>query len=114
MLARDHGHPQSTHVGWLGLAGRNDHVIARRAVDGGFVLVTHNAADFRALYGREGLHVGLVTLNTPAKMMSLDLQRRLFLLAMGELGSDQVYNLMLELTVDRAGGVRVERYPLPD
>jgi predicted nuclease of predicted toxin-antitoxin system len=85
-LARERGHPESTHVTWLGLTSAQDWTIARRAVDDSFVLVTNNAADFTALYGREELHAGLVCLNAAPGVMSLDLQRRLFLLAMAELG----------------------------
>ena len=72
-LARESGYPESSHVRWLGLAGAKDHVVTRRAVDDGYVLVTHNTTDFRGLYGREDLHVGLVTFNTAPGLMSLDL-----------------------------------------
>lgn len=112
-LARNQGHPESTHVSWLGLSGLPDHVIARRAVDDGYVLVTHNTIDFRALYGREGLHVGLVAFNTPPKTMSLGLQKRLFLQALIEIGEEETYNFALELTVSLDGTVTVDRYPLP-
>ena len=61
-LARDHGHLESTHLSWLGLAGQPDRVITRRAIDDGYVLVTHNTVDFRPLYGREEIHVGLIAL----------------------------------------------------
>src|SRR5690606_10943134 len=77
-LARERGYAESNHVRWLGLAGAKDHAVTRRAVDDGYVLVTHNTADFRGLYGREELHVGLVTFNTAPGLMSLDLQIRLF------------------------------------
>ncbi|MER9776753.1 DUF5615 family PIN-like protein [Mesorhizobium sp. M0220] len=77
-LARERGFPESSHVRWLGLAGARDHMVARRAVDDGNVLVTHNTTDFRGLYGREELHVGLVAFNTAPGLMSLDLQRGSF------------------------------------
>jgi predicted nuclease of predicted toxin-antitoxin system len=112
-LARDNGHPESTHVSWLGLSGQPDHVIARRAVDEGYVLVTHNTVDFRPLYGREGLHAGLVAFNTPARAMNLALQTSLFRQAMLELGADESYNFVLEMTVDGEGHVVIDRYPLP-
>ncbi len=80
-IARLYGHLESTHVTWLGLTSAKDWTIARRAVDEGFIFVTNNTADFSTLYGREDLHVGLVCLNAAAGMMSLALQRRLFLLA---------------------------------
>ncbi|MER8911541.1 DUF5615 family PIN-like protein, partial [Mesorhizobium sp. M0854] len=81
-LAREPRFPESSHVRWLGLVGAKDHMVTRRAVDDGCVLVTHNTTDFRGLYRREELHDGLVAFNTAPGLMSLDLQRRLFLLAL--------------------------------
>ncbi|MER9544503.1 DUF5615 family PIN-like protein [Mesorhizobium sp. M0437] len=83
------GFPESSHVRWLGLAGAKDHMVTRRAVNDGYVLVTHNTTDFRGLYRREELHVGLVAFNTAPGLMSLDLQRRLLLLALSELGGEE-------------------------
>lgn len=62
-LARDRGFPESTHVTWLGLTSRPDHAVARRAVEGDYILVTHNTVDFRPLYRREGLHLGFIGFN---------------------------------------------------
>jgi predicted nuclease of predicted toxin-antitoxin system len=112
-LARGRGHPESTHVTWLGLAGRKDWAIARRAIDGGYVLVTNNTGDFRRLYGREKVHVGLVCLNVAPGLMSLELQKRVFLLALAELGDDEPYNEVLEITAHADQAVRIERYALP-
>lgn len=112
-LARARGHPESTHVTWLGLAGRKDWAIARRAIDGGYVLVTNNTGDFRRLYAREKVHVGLVCLNVAPGLMSLELQKRLFLLALAELGDDEPTNEVLEITAHADQTVRIERYALP-
>lgn len=112
-LARDHGHPESSHVTWLGMTAQKDWTIVRKAVDDGFVLVTHNTVDFRPLYARENLHVGLVALNTAAGVMSLDLQKRLFLLALQELGEAEPYNEVLEISVGADSTVTIERYDLP-
>lgn len=112
-LARGHGYSASTHVSWLGLAGEPDWRIARRAVDDGYVFVTHDTVDFRPLYGRENIHAGLIGFNTAAKTMNLVLQTRLFLLAMSELAGEEHYNAVLEITVDASRRVTVERYPLP-
>lgn len=98
---------------WLGLAGAKDHVVTRRAVDDGYVLVTHNTADFRGLYGREDLHVGLVAFNTAPGLMSLDLQLRLFRLALSELGGVEGWNEVLEITVDAERAVTIGRFDLP-
>ena len=112
-LAREHGHPESTHVAWVGLAGAKDWTVARRAVDDGYVLATNNTIDFVTLYGREELHAGLVCLNAAPGTNSLDLQSRLFLLAMAELGEVELYNEVLEVTAVATGDVEVSRYPLP-
>ena len=112
-LARESGYPESSHVRWLGLAGAKDHVVTRRAVDDGYVLVTHNTTDFRGLYGREDLHVGLIAFNTAAGLMILDLQVRLFLLSLAELDGEQAWNEVLEITVDTDRTVTIERYDLP-
>lgn len=112
-LARERGHPESTHVTWLGLAARKDWVIARRAADDGYVLVTNNTGDFRPLYSREKVHVGLVCLNVAPGLMSLKLQKRLFLLALAELGDDEPYNEVIEITANTDQTVRIERYALP-
>ena len=95
-LARDQGYPESTHVSWLGLAGQ-----------------PLNTVDFRPLYGREDIHVGLVAFNAPPRVMNRLLQKALFLQAMAELGADEAYNTALEITVDGEGVVTIERYPLP-
>jgi hypothetical protein len=95
------------------MSGATDRAITRRAIDDGHVLVTHNRVDFRALYGREGIHAGLIGFNTPPKLMDLALHRRLFVLAMAELAGEEAYNTALEITVDMARQVTIELYPLP-
>ena len=112
-LARERGYVESNHVRWLGLAGAKDHAVTRRAVDDGYVLVTHNTTDFRGLYGREELHVGLVTFNTAPGLMSLDLQIRLFDLALSELGGEEAWNQVLEITVAADRTVTIENFDLP-
>lgn len=112
-LARAHGHPGSTHITWIGLAGAKDWTVTRRAVDDGYVFTTNNTADFVALYGREELHAGLVCLNAAAGTNSLELQCRLFLLAIVELGSAEPCNEVLEITASAEGVVEVSRYALP-
>ncbi|MER9476534.1 DUF5615 family PIN-like protein [Mesorhizobium sp. M0520] len=96
-----------------GLAGAKDHMVTRRAVDDGYVLVTHNTTDFRGLYRREELHVGLVAFNTAPGLMSLDLQHRLFHLALSELGGEEAWNEVLEITVDVERTITIERFNLP-
>ena len=112
-IARARGHGESTHVTWLGMRSRKDWSIVRRAVTDGYVLVTNNATDFRALLGREEVHAGLVCINMAASLMSLEVQRRLFALALDRLGGREPINELLEITLDERKVVHVERYDFP-
>jgi Domain of unknown function (DUF5615) len=104
---------ESTHVSWIGMSGAKDHVVTSRAIIDGFVLVTHNTVEFRPLYARQEVHVGLIGFNTAAGIMSLELQKRLFLLTLRELAGSEAWNEVLEIFVSAQGLVTVERYDLP-
>ncbi len=112
-MARARGHVESTHVTWLGLRSRTDRSIVHRAVADAYVLVTNNTTDFMALLGREKIHAGLVCINVAPGMMSLDVQKRLFALALDRLGKDEPVNELLEITLDEHKVVHVERYDFP-
>jgi Domain of unknown function (DUF5615) len=112
-LAHNRGHGESTHVTWLGLRSRTDRSIVRRAVNDGYVLVTNNTTDFKSLLGREIVHAGLVCLNVALGLMSLEVPKRLFALALDRLGNIEPINGLLEVTLMENRSVRVERYDLP-
>jgi predicted nuclease of predicted toxin-antitoxin system len=112
-LARKRGHAGSTHVTWLGMRSRKDWSIVRRAIDDGYVLVTNNTTDFAALLGRQDVHAGLVCLNVAPGLMSLDVQRQLFALALDRLGEAEPINEVLDITLGINRSVRIERYDLP-
>jgi predicted nuclease of predicted toxin-antitoxin system len=112
-LARERGHKESTHVTWLGLRSRKDWSIVRRAVDDGYVLVTNNTTDFTSLLARESLHAGLVCLNVAPGLMTLEIQRTLFALAIEQLRDAEPINELLEVTLTDDRSVRVERFDLP-
>jgi len=112
-IARARGHGGSTHVTWLGLRSRKDWSIVQRAIDGGYVLVTNDRADFTSLFRREKLHAGLVCLNVACGLMSLDVQKRLFSLALERLGDSEPINELLEITLLEDRSVRVDRYDFP-
>jgi predicted nuclease of predicted toxin-antitoxin system len=112
-LARARGFSESTHVTWLGMRSRKDWAIVRRAVEDGFVFVTNDTVDFRALYEREEIHAGLVCLNVAPGLMRLDIQKSLFLLALDRLGHIEPLNEALEVTLTADGDVILERYALP-
>jgi predicted nuclease of predicted toxin-antitoxin system len=102
-MARARGHGESTHVTWLGLRSRKDWSIVRRAVADGYVLVTNNTTDFTALLRREKIHAGLVCLNVAPGLMSLDVQKRLFALALDRLGDREPINELLLLSHKATG-----------
>jgi len=112
-IARERGYGESTHVTWLGLRSRKDWSIVRRAVDDGYVLVTNNTTDFTPLLSREGVHAGLVCLNVAPGLMSLDVQKRLFTLALDRLGDAEPINELLEVTLLEDRLVRIDRYNVP-
>jgi hypothetical protein len=70
----------------LGLRSHTDWSIVRRAVADGYVLVTNNTTDFMSLLRRETVHAGLVSLIVAPGLMRLDVQKRLFILALDRLG----------------------------
>jgi predicted nuclease of predicted toxin-antitoxin system len=112
-MARARGHGESTHVTWLGLRSRKDWSIVRRAIDDGYVLVTNNTTDFMSLLRRQKVHAGLVCLNVAHGLMSLDVQLRLFALALDRLGDREPINEMLQITLIEDRSVKIERYDLP-
>jgi hypothetical protein len=88
-IARARGHSESMHVTWLGLGSRT------------------------SLLRREKVHAGLVCLNVAHGLMSLDVQKRLFALALDRLRDSEPINEMLEITLMDDRSVRIERYDLP-
>jgi predicted nuclease of predicted toxin-antitoxin system len=112
-LVRKRGHGESTHVTWLGLRSRKDWTIVRRAIDDGYVLVTNNATDFRRLLGRQKVHAGLVCIKVAPGLMSLDVQKRLFFVALDRLGRSDPINELLEITLAEDRSVRIERFDFP-
>ena len=112
-LAHERGHVETTHVTWLGLRSRKDWAIVRRALDQGYVLVTNDTTDFIQLLSRVRLHAGLVCLNVAPRLMNLDVQRRLFAVALDELDNVEPVNELLEVTLFEDRTVLIERYDLP-
>jgi predicted nuclease of predicted toxin-antitoxin system len=111
-LARQRGYVESTHVTWLGLRSRKDWSIVRRAVDSGYVFVTNDTVDFISLLRREGMHPGLVCLDVVPGLMSLDVQRRLFAIALDHLSNVEPINEVLQITLLEDRSVRIDRYDL--
>lgn len=121
-LAHAHGHGESSHVVWLGLAGRKDWELKPVILDGNWTFVTKNSVDFRGPLEKPGskgqyadvvIHAGLVCLNGPPSM-DLDMQIELFEKALDELEADaDLVNQVLEITWEE-DTLHVQRYRLPD
>ena len=108
-VAHAAGH-EAHHVNFLGLASTKDHDLIPRILEGDFVFVTNNAADFRRLYQAQAIHAGLVIIvpQTPPTQ-----QRALFLAAMEEIGPDNgLINEALEVLID-GDEVIFNRYEWP-
>jgi len=121
-FARQQGHPESSHVRWLGKRGWQDRNLMPVVLAGDWTLVTRNSVDFRGpartrgskgLHGRAELHAGLICLNGPVGM-DLDMQLDLFAVALEHLAPDaDLINQCLEVTLDEEGEVSIIRYALP-
>lgn len=110
-MARECGFPESTHVTWIGLRSRRDWALVRRAVEDGYVLVTHNSADFTALMEHEPRHPGLICMNVAHGLMSLDVQQRLLEHAMTQIADVDLSGQIIEITLTAERKVRFDRYP---
>ena len=93
-VAHRAGH-EAHHVNFLGLASTKDHDLIPTILNGDFVFVTHNAADFRRLYRAQPFHAGLIILVPQAPPPG---QRALFAAALAEVGGDHgLVNEALEI-----------------
>jgi hypothetical protein len=123
LIARGRGHHEASHVVWIGKSGWKDWELKETILEGDWVLVTKNSADFRGpanapgskgQYANVPLHSGLICLNGPVGM-NLSLQRELFLEALDQLDLDEdLTNQVLEVTCsDDEATVEVIRYHMP-
>ncbi len=121
-VAKDKGHGETSHVVWMGLAGRKDWELTPIILGGDWTFVTKNSVDFRGpkdtpgskgQYADVAIHAGLICLNGPPGM-DLDMQIELFEQALQELevASDLV-NQVLEISLEDDDELRVLRYALP-
>ena len=113
-VARDRHYYGSTHVNWLGLTSEKDWVLMARAVEDGYVFVTNNRTDFRALSAREPLHAGLICLNVETGDIDPATFSRLFERALDHLNEIEPVNEVVEVILDRDGQVQINRYGWPE
>jgi predicted nuclease of predicted toxin-antitoxin system len=108
-VAHGAGH-EAHHVNYLGLASTKDHGLMPVVLDGDFIFVTNNAADFRRLYRGQPLHAGLVII---VPQVSPSFQRQLFAATLDEISVDDgLLNEALEVLVED-GEVIFNRYVWP-
>lgn len=116
------GHPESSHVVWLGKAGWKDWELKPFILEGDWTFVTRNSVDFRGPAHRPGtqgqyadvsLHAGLICVNGPVGM-DAELQSELLEIALEEIGTGELINGVLEVSLDDLeGDVAIVRYDLP-
>lgn len=102
---------EASHVNWLGLSGTSDWDLMPHILQNDYTFLTHNARDFRKLYGKEELHAGLVIIIP--QLVPRD-QCALFaaILDQGVL-IDGLVNEVVEVSIDGEEFV-VTRYELPE
>jgi hypothetical protein len=122
-LAQRRGHPEASHVAWIGKRGWKDWELKAIILNGDWTFVTKNSIDFRGHFGTPGsrgqyadvaLHAGLICLNGPVGM-DLDLQIEMFEASLDELDLDSdLVNQVLEVTLrDPEDEINILRYQLP-
>ncbi|WP_096701065.1 DUF5615 family PIN-like protein [Magnetospirillum sp. 15-1] len=124
-LARERGHPDASHIRWIGKGGAKDWELMPVIIAGDWTFVTKNSIDFRGSADAPGqageyagldLHAGLICLNGPVGM-DLDLQMEMFEVALDEIDTQpDLVNQVLEVSLenDADAEMRVARYALPD
>lgn len=100
-VAHDAGYT-CNHVNFLGLGGCKDWQLIARIRDEEYAFVTNNGADFKALYGREVVHAGLIII-IPNVIPSR--QRELFKAALAHLRGRDLINTVLEVDLTRSAAV---------
>lgn len=119
-IAQAEGYGESSHIVWLGLAGRKDWELKPVILNGDWTFVTKNSVDFRGSASKPGskgqyadvaIHAGLICLN--GQGMDLDLQIELFRQALDAVHADSdLINRVLEVSLSE-GYFHIQRYALP-
>jgi len=109
-------------VTWLGKAGWKDWELKQFVLEQDWTFVTRNSTDFRGRADQPGskgqyadvpIHAGLVCINGPDSMSAED-ETELFGIVLDELGSDEMVNQAIEITLsDEDRGFELVRYALP-
>jgi hypothetical protein len=120
-LARQRGFVESAHLTWLGKGGWQDWELKRFILDQDWTFVTRNSSDFRGpasdpgsrgQYAGVTLHAGLVCINGPIELGADD-EAELFDIVLDAIGSDDLINQGMEITLSANGDFELVRYALP-
>lgn len=119
-IAIEAGHPESSHVVWIGKSGWQDWNLMRLILDEDWTFVTRNGYDFRGpmeapgargLYAQAEAHAGLVCLNHDVMLRAT--QQALFRAVLADIAAaPDVVNKCLEAWFD-GDELVVRRYDLP-
>ncbi len=111
-----------SHVNHLGKTGSKDWELKRVILEGDWIFVTNNSADFRGPANEPGssgeyadvrLHAGLVCIDAPFSL-NLNLQRQIFNMVLDDLAKNgDLTNQVLQVDVRKDGRVELERFALP-
>lgn len=123
-VALGRGFVESSHVVWMGNAGRKDWELKPFILEGDWTFVTRNSVDFRGPAGNPGtsgqfadvpLHAGLICINGPDGMTA-EVQCELFAAALDEIGNvQQLVNEVVEVDVESLHDeFTIHRYPMPE
>jgi predicted nuclease of predicted toxin-antitoxin system len=97
------------HVTWLGKDGTTDHGLMPLILEGDYIFVTNNAADFRRLYAKEEIHNGLVIILPNVRT---DWQLELFEAFLDNYGAADLVNTAVEIAYEADEIIFLE-YELP-
>jgi predicted nuclease of predicted toxin-antitoxin system len=107
-LAQMAGHV-ADHVNYMGLSGSKDWEPMSVVREKEYTLVTNNRSDFLALYGREGIHAGLVVIAPSVRPAQ---QRELFQAVLKHIGGRDLTNTVIEVDFHDAA-IECREYRLP-
>ena len=74
------------------------------------MFVTNDRADFTSLMERHHRHPGLICMNVARGLMSLDVQTRLFELAVDQSAGTDLTGQVVDITLTAERQITVERY----
>ena len=100
---------EANHVTHMGMGGLKDHELMAKVRDKDFTFVTNNAVDFRRLFRKEPIHVGLVII---VPNVAPAIQRELFEAVLDYVGDRDLINTAIEVDLD-GNDTEIKEYTIP-